>query len=210
LRQVLLHLDLVVPDGNYLTGLKCALVDIRSLHRERLRRPARSAHSSRSGREYKALCHRGQEPGSRGGAEARGSGSDDHLTDIWDDLTTRNAADSLYPYLRSSTTMSDSPSPFQHSAASHSGLLTPDLHQQPNSDVPFSRPGTPSRHHAQQIGWVGLGAMGYFMSRNLAVNRHSHPYANSYSHLPSLITTSAPAPLPYSCTTGPQPSPRSL
>lgn len=36
---------------------------------------------------------------------------------------------------------------------------------------PFSRPQTP--HHSFQIGFIGLGAMGYFMARNLANNRPS-------------------------------------
>ncbi|KAH8094728.1 NAD(P)-binding protein [Cristinia sonorae] len=46
------------------------------------------------------------------------------------------------------------------------------LHQQGN---PFSRPQTP--HVGLQIGFCGLGAMGYFMARNLA-NRHiAHPHS---------------------------------
>jgi 3-hydroxyisobutyrate dehydrogenase-like beta-hydroxyacid dehydrogenase len=51
-------------------------------------------------------------------------------------------------------------------------------HADHSIDVPFSRPSTPggSRHgENHQIGWVGLGAMGYFMARNLAINRQSHP-----------------------------------
>lgn len=38
--------------------------------------------------------------------------------------------------------------------------------------VPFSRPPTPSVHPLQ-IGFCGLGAMGYFMARNLASSRKS-------------------------------------
>ena len=38
--------------------------------------------------------------------------------------------------------------------------------------VPFSRPATP-RPHPLKIGWYGLGAMGYFMARNLAKSRQS-------------------------------------
>ncbi|KAJ8084540.1 hypothetical protein PM082_003313 [Marasmius tenuissimus] len=38
------------------------------------------------------------------------------------------------------------------------------------ADVPYSRPATPGAH-ASQVGFVGLGAMGYFMARNLATRR---------------------------------------
>ncbi|EGO21860.1 hypothetical protein SERLADRAFT_351200 [Serpula lacrymans var. lacrymans S7.9] len=38
--------------------------------------------------------------------------------------------------------------------------------------VPFSRPATPGIQ-SLQIGWYGLGAMGYFMARNLANSRKS-------------------------------------
>jgi len=38
--------------------------------------------------------------------------------------------------------------------------------------VPFSRPTTPSPH-PPKIGWYGLGAMGYFMARNIATSRQS-------------------------------------
>lgn len=36
--------------------------------------------------------------------------------------------------------------------------------------VPFSRPTTPSPHPLK-IGWYGLGAMGYFMARNIATSQ---------------------------------------
>jgi 3-hydroxyisobutyrate dehydrogenase-like beta-hydroxyacid dehydrogenase len=49
-------------------------------------------------------------------------------------------------------------------------LLTPALHA---GAVPFSRPPTPGTHPLQ-IGFFGLGAMGYFMARNLANSRKSH------------------------------------
>jgi 3-hydroxyisobutyrate dehydrogenase-like beta-hydroxyacid dehydrogenase len=39
-------------------------------------------------------------------------------------------------------------------------------------ELPFSRPPTPSVSQ-HRIGWVGLGAMGYPMARNLAT--HGHP-----------------------------------
>ncbi|KAF9270678.1 NAD(P)-binding protein [Marasmius fiardii PR-910] len=39
-----------------------------------------------------------------------------------------------------------------------------------HADVPYSRPATPGPH-ASQVGFVGLGAMGYFMARNLATRR---------------------------------------
>ena len=39
--------------------------------------------------------------------------------------------------------------------------------------LPFSRPPTPGAHPLQ-IGFCGLGAMGYFMARNLANSRKSH------------------------------------
>ncbi|KAG8219605.1 NAD(P)-binding protein [Butyriboletus roseoflavus] len=38
--------------------------------------------------------------------------------------------------------------------------------------VPFSRPTTPGPHPLK-IGWYGLGAMGYFMARNIATSRQS-------------------------------------
>ena len=41
-------------------------------------------------------------------------------------------------------------------------------------DLPFSRPPTP-KQTAFQLGFVGLGAMGYPMARNLAKHDHSHP-----------------------------------
>ena len=41
------------------------------------------------------------------------------------------------------------------------------------SHVPFSRPTTPGLH-GYKIGWVGLGAMGYLMARNLANYRSQH------------------------------------
>jgi 3-hydroxyisobutyrate dehydrogenase-like beta-hydroxyacid dehydrogenase len=41
------------------------------------------------------------------------------------------------------------------------------LHE--HNDPPFSRPMTPGTPH--QIGFVGLGSMGYFMARNLATKR---------------------------------------
>ena len=40
-----------------------------------------------------------------------------------------------------------------------------------HSALPYSRPDTPHVH--QQIGFVGLGAMGYLMARNLAKSRSS-------------------------------------
>ncbi|KAF9225572.1 NAD(P)-binding protein [Gyrodon lividus] len=44
---------------------------------------------------------------------------------------------------------------------------------QSNVAVPFSRPPTPGAQPLQ-IGWYGLGAMGYYMARNLATSRKSH------------------------------------
>jgi 3-hydroxyisobutyrate dehydrogenase-like beta-hydroxyacid dehydrogenase len=40
--------------------------------------------------------------------------------------------------------------------------------------VPYSRPGTPSVHGPACIGFVGLGAIGYCMAKNLAVYRTTH------------------------------------
>jgi len=48
------------------------------------------------------------------------------------------------------------------------GHITPPTH----GHVPFSRPVTPGLHPLQ-IGFAGLGAMGYLMARNLAKNGHS-------------------------------------
>jgi 3-hydroxyisobutyrate dehydrogenase-like beta-hydroxyacid dehydrogenase len=42
-------------------------------------------------------------------------------------------------------------------------------------DIPFSRPGTPAGHPPLQLGFLGLGAMGYLMARNLATHPSSHP-----------------------------------
>ena len=43
-------------------------------------------------------------------------------------------------------------------------------------DIPYSRPSSPGVQSApHQIGFLGLGAMGYFMARNLANHRNSHP-----------------------------------
>ncbi|OCH95728.1 NAD-P-binding protein [Obba rivulosa] len=42
-----------------------------------------------------------------------------------------------------------------------------------HSPMPFSRPATPGPHHCT-IGWVGLGAMGYLMARNIARYRGTH------------------------------------
>ena len=41
-------------------------------------------------------------------------------------------------------------------------------------DLPYSRPATPGQHTPVQIGWIGLGAMGYLMARNLANHRGTH------------------------------------
>ncbi|KAH7886019.1 NAD(P)-binding protein [Phlebopus sp. FC_14] len=40
-----------------------------------------------------------------------------------------------------------------------------------NDAIPFSRPSTPGAQ-SLQIGWYGLGAMGYFMARNIAASRN--------------------------------------
>jgi 3-hydroxyisobutyrate dehydrogenase-like beta-hydroxyacid dehydrogenase len=50
------------------------------------------------------------------------------------------------------------------------------LHRlQGGEHIPFSRPPTPNHKDAPQVGFIGLGAMGRFMARNLAKNRSSHP-----------------------------------
>ena len=41
-------------------------------------------------------------------------------------------------------------------------------------DLPYSRPQTPGRQNQVQVGWIGLGAMGYLMARNLANYRATH------------------------------------
>jgi 3-hydroxyisobutyrate dehydrogenase-like beta-hydroxyacid dehydrogenase len=38
-------------------------------------------------------------------------------------------------------------------------------------DLPYSRPQTPGRQNQVHVGWIGLGAMGHFMARNLANHR---------------------------------------
>lgn len=54
--------------------------------------------------------------------------------------------------------------------------LRPTPLAQMHAEIPFSRPSTPPPEHAPlQIGFCGLGAMGYIMARNLANHLHSHP-----------------------------------
>jgi 3-hydroxyisobutyrate dehydrogenase-like beta-hydroxyacid dehydrogenase len=38
-------------------------------------------------------------------------------------------------------------------------------------DLPYSRPQTPGQPAAVQLGWIGLGAMGHLIARNLANHR---------------------------------------
>jgi 3-hydroxyisobutyrate dehydrogenase-like beta-hydroxyacid dehydrogenase len=49
-------------------------------------------------------------------------------------------------------------------------------------DLPYSRPVTPSHQSPVQVGWIGLGAMGYLMARNLANHRAAH-----LEHQPPLL-----------------------
>ncbi|KAI0275267.1 NAD-P-binding protein [Gloeopeniophorella convolvens] len=48
--------------------------------------------------------------------------------------------------------------------------------------LPYSRPVTPGSHNQVQVGWIGLGAMGYLMARNLANHRATH-----LEHQPPLL-----------------------
>ncbi|KAI0714813.1 NAD-P-binding protein [Earliella scabrosa] len=57
------------------------------------------------------------------------------------------------------------------------------LQAQQSEPNPFSRPTTPGGGHPTQIGFVGLGAMGYPMARNLAKWRQQHVQNN----LPLLV-----------------------
>jgi 3-hydroxyisobutyrate dehydrogenase-like beta-hydroxyacid dehydrogenase len=41
-------------------------------------------------------------------------------------------------------------------------------------DLPYSRPQTPGQPAPVQLGWIGLGAMGYLIARNLANYRAAH------------------------------------
>jgi 3-hydroxyisobutyrate dehydrogenase-like beta-hydroxyacid dehydrogenase len=41
-------------------------------------------------------------------------------------------------------------------------------------DLPYSRPQTPGQPTHVQLGWIGLGAMGYLIARNLANYRADH------------------------------------
>ncbi|KAJ3731954.1 hypothetical protein DFJ43DRAFT_348922 [Lentinula guzmanii] len=41
-------------------------------------------------------------------------------------------------------------------------------HRLANLGLPYSRPATPGAHLHTQIGWIGLGQMGYYMARNLS------------------------------------------
>ena len=54
-----------------------------------------------------------------------------------------------------------------------SHLLSP-VGQRLVQDLPYSRPATPGRQTPVRIGWIGLGAMGYLMARNLANHRATH------------------------------------
>ena len=56
-----------------------------------------------------------------------------------------------------------------HNPRPASGLLSRLAH-----DLPYSRPQTPGRQNQVQVGWIGLGAMGYLMARNLANYRATH------------------------------------
>ncbi|EIW64465.1 NAD-P-binding protein [Trametes versicolor FP-101664 SS1] len=56
-----------------------------------------------------------------------------------------------------------------HERPGHAHLL----HTPQTDSIPFSRPTTPGQH-AAQIGFCGLGAMGYPMARNLAKWRREH------------------------------------
>ncbi|KAH8992421.1 NAD-P-binding protein [Lactarius akahatsu] len=49
--------------------------------------------------------------------------------------------------------------------------------------MPYSRPQTPGRQNPIQVGWIGLGAMGYPMARNLA----NHRAANLEQQPPLLV-----------------------
>ncbi|KAH9033044.1 NAD-P-binding protein [Lactarius hengduanensis] len=50
-------------------------------------------------------------------------------------------------------------------------------------EMPYSRPQTPGRQNPVQVGWIGLGAMGYPMARNLA----NHRAANLEQQPPLLV-----------------------
>jgi hypothetical protein len=41
-------------------------------------------------------------------------------------------------------------------------------------DLPYSRPQTPDKPATVQLGWIGLGAMGHLIARNLANHRAAH------------------------------------
>lgn len=60
-----------------------------------------------------------------------------------------------------------------------------------NPALPYSRPPTP-QPHPLQVGFYGLGAMGYLMARNLA-NHKPNPAAASATSLPLLIFNRTPA-----------------
>ncbi|KAI0308361.1 hypothetical protein B0F90DRAFT_1682171 [Multifurca ochricompacta] len=49
-------------------------------------------------------------------------------------------------------------------------------------DLPYSRPATPGHFNQAHVGWIGLGAMGYLMARNLANHRATH-----LEHQPPLL-----------------------
>jgi len=66
--------------------------------------------------------------------------------------------------------------------AEQNQLAPPPRHTLAGHSVPYSRPQTPGIQHQVQIGWIGLGAMGYPMARNLANYRATH-----LEHQPPLL-----------------------
>lgn len=69
--------------------------------------------------------------------------------------------------------MSESLTPFTHSISGSSTPLHGLAHDP--SNIPFSRPSSAGGHDAHQVGFVGLGAMGHFMAKNLAIHAQAHP-----------------------------------
>lgn len=54
-------------------------------------------------------------------------------------------------------------------------------------DLPYSRPTTPGLPTSVQIGWIGLGAMGYLMARNLANHRAAQGGQQQQQQPPLLV-----------------------
>jgi glutamyl-tRNA reductase len=71
---------------------------------------------------------------------------------------------------------------FSKATMAHLNVPLASVAQRLAHDLPYSRPSTPAHQGPIQVGWIGLGAMGYLMARNLANHRAAH-----LEHQPPLL-----------------------